>query len=133
MRRAILLGEELEGIAARGDFDLSQHQKHSGKSMEYFDEETKTAWAKLDGAKKQALQARFQEAKRGDLLKRGYPAEEAESKAKEAAEKLARGCTSRTSSSRPPAWTASSWRWSATPIAKTRRRTIRASWSRASS
>ena len=86
-----LLGEELEGIAARGDFDLSQHQKHSGKSMEYFDEETKTAWAKLDGAKKQALQARFQEAKRGDLLKRGYPAEEAESKAKEAAEKLARG------------------------------------------
>lgn len=33
--------QELEGIAARGDFDLSQHQKHSGKSMEYFDEEAK--------------------------------------------------------------------------------------------
>jgi len=33
--------QELEGIAARGDFDLTQHQKHSGKSMEYFDEETK--------------------------------------------------------------------------------------------
>jgi len=33
--------QELEGIAARGDFDLSQHQKHSGKSMEYFDDETK--------------------------------------------------------------------------------------------
>jgi glycyl-tRNA synthetase len=32
--------QELEGIAARGDFDLSQHQKFSGKSMEYFDEET---------------------------------------------------------------------------------------------
>jgi glycyl-tRNA synthetase len=31
--------QELEGIAARGDFDLSQHQKHSGKSMEYFDQE----------------------------------------------------------------------------------------------
>ncbi|HWB61375.1 MAG TPA: glycine--tRNA ligase, partial [Chthoniobacteraceae bacterium] len=30
--------QELEGIAARGDFDLSQHQKHSGKSMEYFDQ-----------------------------------------------------------------------------------------------
>ncbi len=33
--------EELEGIAARGNFDLSQHQKFSGKSMEYFDEETR--------------------------------------------------------------------------------------------
>ncbi len=31
--------QELEGIAARGDFDLSQHQQHSGKSMEYFDQE----------------------------------------------------------------------------------------------
>jgi glycyl-tRNA synthetase len=31
--------QELEGIAARGDFDLSQHQKHSGKSMEFFDQE----------------------------------------------------------------------------------------------
>ena len=31
--------QELEGIAARGNFDLSQHQKHSGKSMEYFDQE----------------------------------------------------------------------------------------------
>ena len=34
--------QELEGIAARGNFDLSQHQKFSGKSMDYFDEETKT-------------------------------------------------------------------------------------------
>ncbi|MDA0991574.1 MAG: glycine--tRNA ligase [Verrucomicrobia bacterium] len=32
--------QELEGIAARGCFDLSQHQKFSGKSMEYFDQET---------------------------------------------------------------------------------------------
>jgi len=31
--------QELEGIAARGNFDLSQHQKTSGKSMEYFDQE----------------------------------------------------------------------------------------------
>ncbi len=30
--------QELEGIAARGDYDLMQHQKCSGKSMEYFDE-----------------------------------------------------------------------------------------------
>jgi glycyl-tRNA synthetase len=33
--------QELEGIAARGNFDLSQHQKFSGKSMEYFDDESK--------------------------------------------------------------------------------------------
>ena len=33
--------QELEGIAARSNFDLTQHQKHSGKSMEYFDEEAK--------------------------------------------------------------------------------------------
>ncbi len=32
---------ELEGIANRGDFDLVQHAKYSGKSLEYFDEETK--------------------------------------------------------------------------------------------
>ena len=30
--------QELEGIAARGDFDLRQHQKASGISLEYFDE-----------------------------------------------------------------------------------------------
>lgn len=59
--------------------------------MEYFDEETKAAWAKLDDAKKQALQARFQESKRNDFLQRGFTPEEAGSKAKEAAEKLARG------------------------------------------
>jgi glycyl-tRNA synthetase len=28
---------ELEGIHNRGDFDLTRHQEHSGKSMEYFD------------------------------------------------------------------------------------------------
>jgi glycyl-tRNA synthetase len=33
--------QELEGIAARGNFDLSQHEKFSGKSMAYFDDETK--------------------------------------------------------------------------------------------
>jgi len=31
---------ELEGIANRGNFDLTQHAKHSGKSLEYFDEES---------------------------------------------------------------------------------------------
>ena len=28
---------ELEGIADRGNFDLTQHQKHSGQKLEYFD------------------------------------------------------------------------------------------------
>ena len=33
--------EELEGIHNRTDYDLKQHAADSGKSMEYFDEETK--------------------------------------------------------------------------------------------
>lgn len=33
--------QELWGIAARGNFDLTQHQEHSGKSMEIFDEARK--------------------------------------------------------------------------------------------
>jgi len=33
---------ELWGIADRTDFDLTQHQKFSGKSLEYFDEKTQT-------------------------------------------------------------------------------------------
>jgi glycyl-tRNA synthetase len=36
--------QELEGIAARGSFDLTQHQQCSGKSLEYFDEETRTKY-----------------------------------------------------------------------------------------
>ncbi len=32
---------ELEGIANRGDYDLTQHAKYSGKSLTYFDEDTK--------------------------------------------------------------------------------------------
>ncbi len=32
---------ELEGIANRGDFDLVQHAKYSGKGLSYLDEETK--------------------------------------------------------------------------------------------
>jgi glycyl-tRNA synthetase len=47
--------EELEGIAARGDFDLSQHQKHSTKSQEVFDEELKNAAAKLTDEQKETL------------------------------------------------------------------------------
>src|SRR6476659_294576 len=33
--------QELEGVAYRTDYDLLQHQRASGKSLEYFDDETK--------------------------------------------------------------------------------------------
>ena len=32
---------ELEGIANRGDFDLTAHAEHSGEKLEYFDQQTK--------------------------------------------------------------------------------------------
>ena len=53
--------EELEGIAARGDFDLSQHQKHSGKSLEIFDEELRAAAAKLTEEQKRDFVIEVQE------------------------------------------------------------------------
>jgi glycyl-tRNA synthetase len=34
--------KEVEGVHARGDWDLSQHAKFSGVDLSYFDEETKT-------------------------------------------------------------------------------------------
>jgi glycyl-tRNA synthetase len=37
--------QELEGVAHRGDYDLTQHQKFSGKDMSYFDDE---AWEQAD-------------------------------------------------------------------------------------
>lgn len=36
--------KELEGIANRGDFDLTQHAKHSGKELAIFDDETKQSY-----------------------------------------------------------------------------------------
>lgn len=36
--------KELEGIANRGDFDLSQHSQHSGKELSVFDEATKQSY-----------------------------------------------------------------------------------------
>lgn len=36
--------KELEGIAHRKNFDLTQHTKHSGKDLSVFDEETKTSY-----------------------------------------------------------------------------------------
>jgi len=33
--------QELEGVAYRTDYDVAKHQEHSGKTLEYFDEQTK--------------------------------------------------------------------------------------------
>ena len=47
--------EELEGIAARGDFDLMAHQNASKKPQEVFDEEVKNAFAKWTDEQRAAL------------------------------------------------------------------------------
>ena len=104
-----LAGEELEGIAARSDFDLSQHQRFSGKSMTVFDEELKAAWAKLDEAKKTELAKRYFEARRNYLVKTSEPPEQAEARPARKPPTWPRAITCRTSSSLPPAWTA--WPW----------------------
>ncbi len=52
--------EELEGIAARGDFDLMQHQKHSGKPLEVFDDELRAAAAKLSDLERHDFIGRVQ-------------------------------------------------------------------------
>jgi len=86
-----LMGEELEGIAARSDFDLSQHQRFSGKPMMVFDEELKAACLKLAPAKAAELSARYFEARRKYLVKAGVDAAKAEKQAREDAEALMKG------------------------------------------
>ena len=83
--------QELEGIAARSDFDLSQHARHSGKSMVVFDDDLRAAWGKLDDAKKQALWQRYHDARLKYLLKTGVEAEKAAKQAKDDADGLAKG------------------------------------------
>lgn len=36
--------DELEGIANRGNYDLTQHQTHSGERLEYFDQANNERW-----------------------------------------------------------------------------------------
>jgi glycyl-tRNA synthetase len=83
--------QELEGIAARSDYDLSQHERFSGKGMGVFDEDLRGAWAKLDEAKKQELSQRYYQARLKYLTKAGVPQEKAEKEAKESADGLAKG------------------------------------------
>ena len=86
-----LTGEELEGIAARSDFDLSQHERFSGKPMSVFDDELRVAWAKLDETRKQELSRRYYTARYQYLTKSGVPAEQAAQDATEDADALAKG------------------------------------------
>ncbi len=83
--------QELEGIAARSDFDLSQHQRFSGKAMTVFDEELRTAWAALDPAKQEDLRERYRAAREGYLTRTGEAAERAAKVADEEADGLAKG------------------------------------------
>jgi glycyl-tRNA synthetase len=83
--------DELEGIAARGDFDLSQHQKHSGKTQEIFDEELRAAAGKLDDAAKAAFVSSVQEEWSARAAKNNKPTDEALAAAKEFCEKLFKG------------------------------------------
>ncbi len=84
-------GDELEGIAARSDFDLSQHERHSGKAMGVFDEDLRTAWGKLAPEKQAELAQRYYNARLKYLTKSGVPEEKAKIDAKEDADGLAKG------------------------------------------
>ena len=62
--------QELEGVAYRTDYDLTQHQTASGKPLDYFDEETKAAF---HSARDRAERGRRSHGARADLrsLRRG--------------------------------------------------------------
>ncbi len=55
--------QELEGVAHRGDYDLTQHAKFSGKDLSYFDEDAWNEWitankGSLGGDKKKEAEAK---------------------------------------------------------------------------
>jgi len=83
--------QELEGIAARSDFDLSQHERFSGKPMGVFDDELRAAWAKLPKEKQDDLWKRYYENRKRYLEKSGVAAEQASKDATEDANGLAKG------------------------------------------
>jgi glycyl-tRNA synthetase len=83
--------QELEGIAARSDFDLSQHERFSGKPMGVFDEELRAAWGKLPKEKQDELWRRYYENRKKYLVKMGVAEEPAAKDATEDANGLAKG------------------------------------------
>ena len=89
-----LQGEELEGVSARSDFDLSQHERFSGKPMGVFDEELRAAWGKLPKEKQDKLWRRYYENRKKYLTKITKPEEtpeQIEKSAREDADGLAKG------------------------------------------
>ena len=86
-----LKGEELEGIAARSDFDLSQHERFSGKPMGVFDDELRVAWGKLPKEKQDGLWRRNYENRKKYLVKMGMAEDKASKDATEDANGLAKG------------------------------------------
>ncbi len=72
---------ELEGIANRGDYDLKQHEKFSGKDMKYFDEEKKEKYfpsviepsAGADRATLAFLVDAYSENEKGEIFLRLHP------------------------------------------------------------
>jgi glycyl-tRNA synthetase len=83
--------QELEGIAARSDFDLSQHQRCSGKPMTVFDEELKMAWPKLPAERQTEIAERYYAHRLRYLTKTGEAAPSAERIAREDATNLGKG------------------------------------------
>jgi glycyl-tRNA synthetase len=83
--------QELEGVAARSDFDLSQHERFSGKPMGVFDEELRVAWGKLPQEKQDDLWRRYYENRKRYLEKSGVAPEQASKEATEDANGLAKG------------------------------------------
>jgi glycyl-tRNA synthetase len=77
-------GDELEGIAARSDFDLSQHQRFSGKPMGVFDDDLRQAWGKLPKEKQDELWKRYYDNRKNYLTKSAKPDETAEQISKQA-------------------------------------------------
>jgi glycyl-tRNA synthetase len=77
-------GDELEGIAARSDFDLSQHQRFSGKPMGVFDDELRAAWGKLPKEKQDDLWKRYYDNRKNYLTKSAKPNETPEQISKQA-------------------------------------------------
>ena len=86
-----LKGEELEGIAARSDFDLSQHARFSGKPQSVFDDDLRNAWNKLPKEKQDDLWRRYYENRKRYLVKMGVADEAAQKQATEDANGLAKG------------------------------------------
>ena len=77
-------GDELEGIAARSDFDLSQHERFSGKPMGVFDDELRAAWTKLPKEKSDDLWKRYYDNRKNYLTKSAKPDETPEQISKQA-------------------------------------------------